>query len=270
MLAAHQGGRGLANVLRVLLQQVVLLGTVASVVVISNSDNVKTKMKKQKVEREKAALKAKLEQAGVEKKSARAERAKVKRAKEDAGKGLLAKALEFVQSPVIKYGLLYVLWIVAGIFYGIHVEDWTTTKSLLFSVAATSTAGLVAPTTGDTAMALTMWYTLIGVFLFAMLFGHLGDFVLQHIQKRVCDERAGLSAGAQERLKQNMVKHKTKIDYQTFFEFSIVAEGMVTEDNIKVIEAAWDTMNADKNDCISLDELYCAQVRGRHSSHMRS
>ena len=29
-------------------------------------------------------------------------------------------------------------------------------------------------------------------------------------------------------------------------------------------------MNADKNDCISLDELYCAQVRGRHSSHMRS
>ena len=39
----------------------------------------------------------------VKKKSARAEQAKVKRAKEDADKGLLAKALGFVQSPVIKY-----------------------------------------------------------------------------------------------------------------------------------------------------------------------
>ena len=37
----------------------------------------------------------------------------------------------------------------------------------------------------EQAMALTMWYTLIGVTLFAMLFGHLGDFVLQYIQSRV-------------------------------------------------------------------------------------
>ena len=74
------------------------------------------------------------------------------------------------------------------------------------------------------------------------------------------DERAGLSAGAQERLKQNMVKHKTKIDYQTFFEFSIVAEGMVTEDNIKARVA---TCALALSLCFMCPSLVCVAVQRR-------
>jgi len=240
------------HMLLVALWFTVLLGTLASVVVVSNSDNVKKTMKKQKKRKEAQTLQKKLEGAGVVRKP--------KTADKGPKPSVLAKAWAWVRVPVIKFAILYVVWLVVGILYGIYIEEWSWSKSMLFAVSATSTAGLIAPTTGDTAMVLTMFYTLIGVFLFATFLGYLGDLVLQSIQKSLFAERAGLSAGAQDRLKAQMIQHRAKVDFPTFFEFTLLKENMVTDDQVKSIKKSWEMMNADGDAYISLDELYCAEL----------
>ena len=73
-------------------------------------------------------------------------------------------------SSVIRYVFLYVFYIMLGIVYGVEIESWTFTKSLLFSTSAVATGGVVAPDrVDDVSTLLVTLYTIFGAFVFAFL-----------------------------------------------------------------------------------------------------
>jgi len=49
-----------------------------------------------------------------------------------------------------------------------------------------------------------------------------------------------------------MIQHRAKVDFQTFFEFTLLKENMVTDDQVKSIKKSWEMMNADGDTYISL------------------
>lgn len=53
-----------------------------------------------------------------------------------------------------------------GVIFGMIHENWDASEAVLFSVAALSTGGLVAPSKDDLSLWFTAWFTLLGVPLF--------------------------------------------------------------------------------------------------------
>ena len=73
---------------------------------------------------------------------------------------------------------MLVLWLTTGVIYGAIHENWTFIRSLYFSVAALSTAGLQAPVAGDFSLFLVGCYSLTGVPIFGACLGALASFIV--------------------------------------------------------------------------------------------
>eukprot|EP00912_Choanoflagellata_sp_UC4_P000663 UC4_evm1s414 len=79
----------------------------------------------------------------------------------------------------------FTLWTGIGILYGMAHEKWTFIESWFFATSALSTAGMLAPDTGDTGMFFTGFYCLTGVAVYAQLLSWLADvFVLNSFRER--------------------------------------------------------------------------------------
>jgi hypothetical protein len=68
-------------------------------------------------------------------------------------------------------------------------STWSFGKSLLFSIAAMSTAGLVSPEIDDGEMMFSALYSILGVCAYAMFIGAVVDVVNDHFNASILNER---------------------------------------------------------------------------------
>jgi hypothetical protein len=66
---------------------------------------------------------------------------------------------------------------------------WSFGKSLLFAIAAMSTAGLVSPEIDDGEMMFSALYSILGVCAYAMFIGAVVDVVNDKFNESILDER---------------------------------------------------------------------------------
>ena len=109
--------------------------------------------------------------------------------------------------------VFYILWVVWGVLFGMLNQGWAFGKSLLFAVAAMSTAGLVAPSTGNDSMLFTSFYSLTGIIIFALLVGAFAEYVLEILADRELARRARLTSSERRHLKEAMFTGRDEIDF---------------------------------------------------------
>lgn len=166
-------------------------------------------------------------------------------------------------SGILKYVCLYVLWIFLGIVYGVEHEEWSFTKSLLFSVTACSTGGVVPPEQlDDDSVVLVAFYAAVGVVVFALLVGVAGDGVLESFarQKLRRDGTLVLTTKDRRRLRAQLFGNQSRVTYASFLEYTLVKTRAVDPDVLNRARNAWNSININGDAYVSVEEMYAAQL----------
>ena len=87
-----------------------------------------------------------------------------------------------------KLGVLYWAWIGLGVWFGVAIEKFEIIDSLLFSLTALTTAGVIDPRNNDLSYWLTSAYILIGIPLHGLFWGSVVDWMILGFLTRYADE----------------------------------------------------------------------------------
>ena len=166
-------------------------------------------------------------------------------------------------SSVIRYVFLYVFYIMLGIVYGVEIESWTFTKSLLFSTSAVATGGVVAPDrVDDVSMLLVTLYTIFGAFVFAFLITTVVDYIMEYMARRRIRSNGTLVLTPKDRknLREDLFSGKSHVSYATFLEYTLLKTRAVSADALRRTRLAWNSINVDGDDRITIEEMYASQL----------
>ena len=166
-------------------------------------------------------------------------------------------------SSVIRYVLLYVVYVMLGIVYGVEIESWTFTKSLLFSTSAVATGGVVAPDrVDDVSMLLVTLYTIFGAFVFAFLITNVVDYVMEYMARRRIRSDGALVLTPKDRknLREDLFSGRSHVSYDTFLEYTLLKTRAVSADALRRVRLAWSSINVDGDNRITVEEMYASQL----------
>lgn len=154
------------------------------------------------------------------------------------------------------------LWLAIGVIFGTQEEGWSFVQSLYFSVAALSTAGLQAPSTGDFPMLFVAFYSLSGVPIFAAALGAMANWLVdRHVERQQARQVNQLLTPLEFEQVMNLQHTQTlggeeMVNFAEFLQVHLLRLGACDVPLLKIIHKQFDQLDINGDGQISHDELH--------------
>ncbi|GAB5353568.1 hypothetical protein AAMO2058_000046800 [Amorphochlora amoebiformis] len=165
----------------------------------------------------------------------------------------------------IRVSILFILWILAGIVYGLVREEWNLARSVYFAITSLSTGGLQGPSVDGDNETFNNWFVALwvmtGVPLFGIFMGLFAGVLVEayvkqqlsdKIHKQVKNEDMQLTAQL------NSFNDDDEITRAEYLVFSLIRSGLVTEEIIAETKKRFAMLDIDKGGTISREEMMAA------------
>merc|ERR1712216_1084096 len=167
---------------------------------------------------------------------------------------------------------LFMVVVIMGVIFGMTADHdsqgggdqkrWTFGKSLLFSVSAMSTAGIVSPEIDNGEMMFVGFFSIVGVVTYATAIGVMVDLVVNFLTDRT--EKAEIVQTLTkdfERL-HHLVdqKREKQLDKETFIYFQLEHMGKIDPEDVEAVKDKWEELDIDGSEMLSMNELAASIV----------
>mmetsp|Transcript_11239 Transcript_11239/g.33680 ORF Transcript_11239/g.33680 Transcript_11239/m.33680 type:complete len:501 (-) Transcript_11239:30-1532(-) len=146
-------------------------------------------------------------------------------------------------------GLIFL--IIAGCIFGGLYQKWRFSQSLLFSISAMSTGGLIAPSTSNFAMVFTGMYCMIGIPWYAYALAATATWLQSADRDAAMDtlvqkgfRKLTACLIVDELKRQNKGKSDPRLNWTHFLELYLVKLKLATEEDLRRIRKKYDSMQS--------------------------
>jgi Ca2+-binding EF-hand superfamily protein len=163
-----------------------------------------------------------------------------------------------------KVFVVFILYLGAGVVYGMAHMEWTFIRSLFFSISALSTGGLQAPEEpvdrDDPLMWMVVLWLLTGVPVFALFLGLVANAAVASQQEALMlrQMQENLSKAEMEFVAQMGDVGDVNIDFCEFFQFKLLRMGFLTRQQLDNIRDQFKELDVDGSGELTPDEMNAA------------
>jgi Ca2+-binding EF-hand superfamily protein len=162
---------------------------------------------------------------------------------------------------LLKVTFIFLSYLGFGVGYGMIHLDWTFLRSLYFSIAALSTAGLQAPAEpvdeeDGLLFFLSLWL-ITGVPVFALTLGMLANaYINGNLKEDIAKQiNAGLSKGEFEFAMKLAEDDDGEIDFSEFLQFKMLRLGFCSKEQLDAIRTQFKELDESGDGKLSKDEM---------------
>jgi len=172
--------------------------------------------------------------------------------------------------------LVFLVWILIGIIFGIAAEKWSFIQSLYFAVSTLSTAGLQGVTQTDDGwhVLFAAVYALIGVPLYGMCLGSFGGLLVDRYNEARFEEKANAKIHKAEiQLVDHLLGETTDdaIDMSTYITLQLLKTGSIDRDTLQSFRDMFKTYDKNGTGKVAMKDLVPDHARKReHRNHRLS
>ena len=105
-------------------------------------------------------------------------------------------------------------------------------------------------------------YAVTGIVLYAMAVGVCSEKIIKTITIYIIAQQGKLQFSADEAhdLREKMFRGRREINFDTFLHFTLLKTKRITMQDVQDIEAAWNKLNFDGDETLTLEEMYSAHL----------
>lgn len=137
--------------------------------------------------------------------------------------------------------------------------DWSFGKSMLFSVSAMSTGGLVSPNIDDFSMVFCGVLSAVGVISYGMAIGAVADIFSDYELNRLISQKVKGQAETEEiEFVQKLQESGGQLTKDKFLAIELMKMGKVAQEDLDLIDERWSDMDVDADGSVSTEEMVAA------------
>ena len=165
----------------------------------------------------------------------------------------------------------FLLWVAAGVAFGVHQEKWSVGKSVYFSVTSLSTGGLLAARIDPHSDTFTNYFMafwiMTGVPVFALGVGQLAGLLVESYMRQklkekvlaqICEEDFQYAACLNSAASRLSEAGESGVDFGEFLQFTLIRAGVLDPSMLHRIRDRFQYLDEDGSGTISMDEMKAA------------
>ena len=111
-------------------------------------------------------------------------------------------------------------------------------------------------------MVFTALYSIVGVVIYASGLNAISQIIIGRLILINLDTHGMLTFASEDvdALRKKMFQGKTEINFETFLHFTLLKTKLISAQDVQRIQGAWDKLNFDGDDTLTLEEMYVKGV----------